>query len=111
MRKALVLVAALLLSLGMFAGTAGAQEGPPPRHGHVLVLHVEYDADGEPVGYGKCIDIANGRALPLTAHHSTIHQGRAGQALAQAGHAAIPTDPLFPGFSGCSDLDQLLEGE
>lgn len=100
----LVLVAALAMSLGMF-GTAGAQ-GPPP-HGHVKLLHAEWTGAGpttDVTAYRKCVDLAGGNQLPLNAHHSTVHQGRAGQALAQAGHLVIPTADLNPTITGCADL-------
>jgi hypothetical protein len=87
---------ATLLVAGL-AGPAQAEGhyGPPPPHGHMLVLGVEYRG-GEPVGFRKCVDLAAGRPLRLNAHHAHSHTGAAGQALRNAGHLVIPTAPLTP---------------
>lgn len=100
MRKMFTLVVALAMTLGM-VGTATAHDhgAPWPAHGHMLVLHVGYDAEGEPVSYGKCVDIAGGKQLDR-AHHTTIHTGRAGTALEEAGHAVVPTADLTFGPDG-----------
>lgn len=104
MRTTTTLITAVLMMLGLFAGTAGAQghEGPVPEHGHIKLLHVEYDEAGEPVGYAKCIDVAGGN-LNSHAHHTTIHQGRAGQALGEAGHMVVPTANLTP-WANCAEF-------
>ena len=90
MRKVFTLLAAMALSLGV-VGVASAEEHEESAHGHIKLLHVEYDAEThEPVGFKKCIDVAGGN-WNSHAHHNTIHQGRAGQALQQAGHMIVPT--------------------
>lgn len=108
MKRAIMYVAALLMMVGMLAGPAAAHEenAGPPRHGHILLLHIEYDS-GEPVGYGKCVDIASNRALPLHVHHGTIHTGNAGQALLGAGHMVAPTAPLAP-WENCAQFAQIV---
>lgn len=97
-----------LAALGLAAGTVTMSAGPaaaeghggPPPHGHVLLLGVQWDGD-QPVSYWKCVDLAGGNALGMNAHHSSVHVGKAGQALVGAGHLAMPTFG-FPG--GCVDL-------
>ena len=67
---------------------ASADEGPPP-HGHIFVLGVEFGPTG--ITYRKCLELANGQALPLNAHHEHVHTGRAGEALRDnAGNFPIP---------------------
>ena len=107
MRKTMTLVAAMLMMLGLLAGTAGARppSDSPDAHGHIKLLHVEFDATGEPIGYAKCIDVAGGNRNSH-AHHSTIHTGRAGQALAQAGHMVVPTANLTP-WADCAGFAQV----
>lgn len=105
----LLLVAGMMVS--MLGGVALAHDdggGELPRHGHVLLLGMEFEG-GEPVGYRKCVDLAGAGRLPLNAHHSTVHQGKAGQALARAGHMVVPTDPLIPGVHNCEDFAAALE--
>lgn len=101
---AAVLTALMMLVLAV---PAFAQAGPPV-HGHILLLGLEFDAGGEPVGYRKCVNIANNNALRLQAHHHTIHQGRAGEALWNAGNAVVPTHPLIPGVHNCADFARAL---
>ncbi|MFI7482118.1 hypothetical protein ACH9EU_06835 [Kocuria sp. M1R5S2] len=103
-----VAVAALLL--GPLAGTASAHDheepppGPPPAHNHMLVLGLQVDALGNPVGFRKCVDLAGGQALDISVHHRTVHTGKAGAALRKAGHAVVPAAPLTP-FRNCADLE------
>lgn len=109
MRKTAALLGALALTVVGAVAPAQAHEDDHelPRHGHVLVLGVVWDGD-EPVGFRKCIDLAGGRALPLHAHHNTVHQGKAGQALMRAGHIVAPTAPLWPEVRNCADLRAML---
>jgi hypothetical protein len=109
MKKSMTLIAAMAMMLGLFAGTAGASEhgAPWPAHGHILLLHVHYDADGEPESYGKCVDIASGRQLDR-AHHTTIHTGRAGQALMRAGHLVVPTADMTP-WANCAEFAAMVQ--
>lgn len=111
-KKMLAVVPAVAaLVLGPLAGTATADGdggGGLPRHGHMLVLGVQYDETGEPSGYRKCVDLAGGNWLPLKAHHSSVHTGNAGMALSEkAGHMAVPTAPLSP-IRDCAHLAELL---
>lgn len=84
--------------------------GPPPRHGHLLVTGIEFDDTGEPVSFKKCRLLANGRELPLNAHHAHIHTGRAGEALWGAGNAAVPLAPLAP-WSTCAEFEAMIFAE
>ena len=66
-------------------------------HAHALLLHAETIPNPGvpgpplfPIGYERCVDLAAGEALPRNSHHGTLHTGRAGQALAQAGHLVVP---------------------
>lgn len=111
MRRTAAIVGALALTLVGVTAPAQAHEHEHdhdlPRHGHVLILGVVWDGE-EPVGFRKCVDLAGGRALPLKAHHSTVHQGRAGEALMRAGHIVAPTAPLWPEISSCADVEAML---
>ena len=101
----MTLLTALALMLGVFAGVASADEEIPP-HGHMLLQGVE----GTPEGftYRKCVDLAHNQALPLHAHHATLHTGTAGEALfANAGHVAFPTAPITP-VRDCAHLAELF---
>ncbi len=96
---------ALALMMGLYVGVAGAN-GEPPPHGHMLLLGVE--GTPEAFTYRKCVDLANNQALPLHAHHATLHRGTAGEALfAYAGHVAVPTAPLTP-IRDCAHLAELF---
>lgn len=103
MKRAFTLSLAVALLLGLTAAPAAAQL---PEHPHVLVLGVEFDEHGEPVGFRKCIDLAANQALPLNAQHQHVHFGKAGEALfGRAGHVIAPTAP-FPGvpWTDCETL-------
>lgn len=113
MRKGLIALV-LLFVFGMLTGPAGAQEELElPPHPHLLVLGLELDESGEPIGFRKCVDLAAGQALPLKAQHEHVHFGTAGFKLAtEAGHAVVPAAP-FPGipFSNCAELVAIFFGE
>ena len=111
MRRTITMLAALLLALGMMAGPAVADHhgGPPDfdtPHSHVLLLHADVLDETDPLtgapytllGYGKCVDLAGGKALRQNNFHTNIHFGRAGQALRGAGHLVVP-------FFDCAMLD------
>ncbi len=108
MRRIVTLIAVLAMTLGM-AGVASASEHghPWPEHGHILLLGLQFDDSGEPVGFRKCVDIAGGRKNDH-AHHTTLHQGRAGVALQRAGHAIVPTADLTP-WANCAEFIEALE--
>jgi hypothetical protein len=77
-----------------------------PEHPHLLVVGLELDEDGNPVGFRKCVELAAGQALPLNSHHEHVHFGTAGEALfSLAGHGVAPAAP-FPGvpWSNCEEL-------
>jgi hypothetical protein len=103
MRKVLALGLTVGLLLGLSAVPASAQL---PPHPHVLVLGLELDEQGEPVGFRKCVDLAANQPLPLNAQHQHVHFGPAGEALfTHAGHVVVPTAP-FPGipWTDCESL-------
>lgn len=111
MKRVIVLLGALAM-LAMLASPAAAVGGPP-MHGHVLLIGADFTAnpaypgEGPPYfihGFDKCVDLANGNALKLQAHHDTVHQGRAGEALRSAGHIVVPLSPLT-GFTSCADIE------
>src|SRR5918994_6940102 len=109
MRRLSLLV--LVVSMLALATPASAQEPEFEPHPHMLVLGLELDASGEPVGFRKCVDLAAGEVLPLEAHHEQVHFGTAGEALfTKAGHVAVPGAP-FPApfeepvpWSNCEEL-------
>lgn len=110
MRRGLTLALAALLAMGLLAGAALAAghngDGPPP-HPHMLLQQVEIDPDmfdhGALTGFRRCVDLAANRPVPNHAHHNHIHTGRAGMALANAGHAVVPGAPLTP-WADCAAL-------
>jgi hypothetical protein len=116
MRRIVTTLAAALLALSMMVGPGVAdehQEGPPPEHGHLFVQRpvIEFLADGPQgpgvyaTGFRKCVDLP---VVPLTAHHSSLHTGSAGEALVEhAGHAVVPAAPLTP-WESCADLEAAL---
>lgn len=104
----LVLAIALLAVGAIFVGPA-LSDGPP-LHPHLLVTGLEVDEGGEPVGWKKCRELANGQSLPLNAHHEHLHTGRAGEAQMQAGNAVVPGPPLTP-WSTCDELAEAFLGE
>jgi hypothetical protein len=95
-------IVALLMAFGLALG-GGHGDGPPPPHGHVLLLGLQFDGEGEVIGFRTCVDLANGRALRINAHHDHLHTGRAGAAVARAGHAVVPNSPLTP-WNDCAEL-------
>lgn len=107
-------MAALVLALGMMTGVSAADEHPgdTPEHGHIRLLHATWTGPGfgpatHVLSYRKCVDLAAGKALPLQAHHNTVHTGRAGKALRGAGHLTIPTSPLTP-FTNCAQYAEMV---
>lgn len=98
-----VLVAAIS---GMMLGGTASSEGPPP-HSHLLLTGIELDESGKwPISIKKCRPLANGQSVPLNAHHASLHTGRAGEALWNAGNAAVP---VFPGHTPWTNCEELME--
>lgn len=108
-RRVAVMLAAMAL-LGSSATSALSQEDFQ-EHPHMLVVGLELDEFGEPIGYRRCVDLAANRALPINAHHENVHFGQAGEVLfEQGGHAVVPGAP-FPApfddpvpWSNCAEL-------
>lgn len=115
MRRIVTTLAAALLALSTTAVPGIADEvpdGPPPSHGHLFVQRpvIEFVADGPQgpgvyaTGFRRCTDLP---AVPLTAHHASLHTGAAGEALQRAGHAVLPAAPLTP-WASCAELEEAL---
>jgi len=103
MRRTVVIVATLLMTLGLIGGPALAHGtgdwGPMGEHPHALLVGVEtvpnpdypdFGPPAFPVSWDRCVDLAGGEPLPNPNHHNTVHQGKAGGALFGAGHMVIP---------------------
>lgn len=87
-RRVAAVLASTALAVGMLTTPALADGHPDlsKPHQHALLL----DVDLEPFSYGRCVDLAGGRALRTNTHHETVHQGKAGAALQRAGHLVVP---------------------
>lgn len=84
----------------------GHKWGDVPPHGHVMLIGVEV-FDGA-AHYDRCVEF---KALPVPAHHGSIHTGKAGGspfaqgALFDAGNWVIPLPPFVDlGFTGCENV-------
>jgi hypothetical protein len=107
-RLSLIVLVVGLLALAI---PASAQEPEFEEHPHMLILGLELDAAGEPIGFRKCVDLAANNALVLTAHHQHVHFGTAGEYLfTKAGNVVVPGAP-FPApfeepvpWSNCEEL-------
>jgi hypothetical protein len=104
-RKSTAAVGSGLMAASMLAAGPALADGhqTTPLHGHMLVLGIEF-AGETPVGFRKCVDVANSKALRLNSHHDHLHTGRAGQALFAAGHVTVPTAPLTA-WANCAELE------
>lgn len=108
-RRSAATLSAALLALAMLALPAAAMEhgGELPEHGHIKLIGVDLEEET----FHRCVDLANGRALRLNAHHDTVHVGNAGEALGgEKGngkrtkvHAVIPNTPLTP-WANCAEF-------
>ena len=111
-RRIVVLVAALSLSLSI-TSVAMSDEHIPP-HPHMLVQHIQYDDAGEPVGFGRCVDLAANRKLPLGSQHEHMHFGTAGEALStkgKASHWVVPAAPAFDlPWANCEEFSAIISG-
>lgn len=68
---------------------------------------VVLDESGErPLSIRKCQPLANGQAVPLTAHHANLHMGPAGEAQWEAGNEVVP---VLEGYTPWSDCESLME--
>ena len=74
------------LAVGMLATPAAADTSQ--SHAHALLLHVDF-ASG--FSYERCVDLADAEPLRKNhAHHDSVHEGVAGNALKKAGHVVVP---------------------
>lgn len=103
MKLAGVVMAAAGLVMTAPAVAEESPQGPPPVHGHMLVVGLQFDEAGQP-SFRRCVDVANNRPLALHAHHDHFHGGRAGDALRAAGNFPVPTAPLTP-WANCAALE------
>jgi hypothetical protein len=117
MKRSTVPLLATLLALSTLASPALADEEAegPFDHPHTHALLIGADVtwfeevpEGAPPyevnDYRRCVDLAGGKTLRTQAHHEKIHFGRAGRALAGAGHLVIPIG-VFGFVGGCADMD------
>lgn len=123
MRRIMAVVTGLVMALALTGGAALAEEHDHdhdhedlPKHPHVLLLHFEVTGpELDDVEFSRCIDLADNRALPLNAHHESLHVGTAGfgnpdVGVTKAGHVVVPLQP-FPGalpFENCADIEEFL---
>ena len=119
MKRILTTLAILsLFTLGLM-GVAGAHEHIP-EHPHAMLKNVQLNGEGDLSGFDDCFELANGRALPLEAHHHSLHTGTPGvyeplkgmtrTVLTQdnpSGHAVIPLAP-YSGFEDCEAIEAVL---
>lgn len=106
----LILVLTFAVTVLAMVGTGLADEHELPEHPHLLLLGLEFDASGEPIGFRKCQELAAGQALPLNSQHEHVHFGTAGQALFfKAGNAVVPAAP-FPEvpWSNCAEFEAVV---
>jgi hypothetical protein len=107
MRKKIATLAATLLAAGLMGAPAAAKSagagdhwGPMGPHPHALLLHATLVPNDSgvgppfvPVAWERCVDLAGGKALPKSNHHTGIHTGTAGMKLRDnAGHLVVPYD-------------------
>lgn len=105
-RAALVAVATGFVAVSTATATSASEESEVwPEHGHLLVIGVEETEDG--MTYRHCVEVADGRALPLHSHHDHFHRGAAGDALRRAGNFPVPMDPITP-FVSCADFAEMM---
>ncbi|WP_157041897.1 hypothetical protein [Nitriliruptor alkaliphilus] len=115
-RRIAIVLAGMAL-LGAFATSAMSQEDFE-EHPHMLVIGLELDEFGEPIGLRRCVDLAANQALPNTAHHENVHFGQARQVLFEkGGHLVVPGAP-FPApfaeplpWSNCAELIAFFFGD
>lgn len=109
MKRMLTVLGSLAIGFGLFASPAlaGGHEWHEEPHGHVMLLGVEIE--GGRLFFDRCVELADGEALPVPAHHHSVHTGTAGGspfvqgALWNAGHAVIPLAPFGFG-TGCESF-------
>lgn len=126
MRKLIALISSMFLVLALMTLPATAEEDDHdhdlPEHPHALLLNFEVVDDGgtpgdpsdDVIAFDRCIDLAANRALPLTAHHESLHRGTAGfgdptVGITRAGHIVVPLKPhpLSP-FEDCAHIESIF---
>jgi hypothetical protein len=112
MKRSRSLALVVVVVLGLFAAPVSAHEEEPslPEHGHMLLQRPDFVLVGVDDEYAtiqltfrRCVDLAGGRALPLHAHHDTVHTGRAGQALWEMTPNGVIPAGISP-WANCADL-------
>lgn len=114
---------AILVAVGAVApAVATEHDHDVPEHPHVMLTNFEVVDVGDPstpmddeVAFDQCIDLAGGNAIPLEAHHHSLHTGTAGfgdpsVGITRAGHVVVPLEP-YPGglpFDGCDEIEAIF---
>lgn len=102
MKRIITVLVSLAMALGLSAGTAlagGHEWDHVQKHGHVMLIGAEV-VEGQ-LFFDQCVEF---EALPVPAHHHSIHAGPAGGSpfvqgpLFQAGNWVVPLAPFGPEF-------------
>lgn len=108
----------ILATIALVTAAAPVAAQDFEEHPHMLLLGLEFDETGEPIGFRKCVDLAGNRRVPLHAHHEHLHFGDSGVSFGgKAGHAVVPAAP-FPApfddpvpWSNCAEFIAIVLGE
>lgn len=112
-KRFLVVAIAAMLMGGLLVGPAASAPGSSKddSHPHLHITGLELDENEEPLGWRKCKPLANGQQVPVEAHHSHLHTGRAGEAQWQAGNAVVPAIEGVTPWTNCAELAAFFFGE
>jgi hypothetical protein len=108
-KRIVVLVLALSMLFAVQIGPVLSQD--LPRHSHIMLLGLEFDDTGEPIGFRRCVDLAGGRDVPLHAHHDNLHVFQGGAAsealMGRANIWVIPSAGLAP-WDDCAGFIEFM---
>jgi hypothetical protein len=102
------------VATAMTVAAAPVAADPPvfADHGHILVLDVETLSGSfppVPVSARGCIDLADNRAVPETAHHDARHANLSGgDFTGRTGHVVIPTWPYSVSGQPVRECDDFM---
>lgn len=109
MRKRLLagsFAVALAGGLAVTVASPALSEDPPP-HGHLFLTGVVAHESGDYLlSVRKCRPLANGEPVPMNAHHSNLHTGKAGEM--QWDNAGNLTLPVLEGRTPWSDCESAI---